>query len=88
MLVVFEKRERLRHMGHLDLQRAMHRALRRSGLPIKYSQGVHPHGLVSFDWALSVGVPSRAEVMDVSLTEPVDPSACLWQLNRALPEAL
>ena len=32
MLVIFEKSERLRHIGHLDLMRAMQRALRRSGV--------------------------------------------------------
>ena len=34
MLATFEKTERLRHIGHLDIMRAMQRALRRSGLPV------------------------------------------------------
>lgn len=36
-MAVFEKGIRLRHIGHLDIQRAMMRALRRSGLPVAYS---------------------------------------------------
>ena len=36
MMAVFEKGQRLRHIGHLDIQRAMQRALRRSGLPVAY----------------------------------------------------
>ena len=32
MLAVFRKGERLRHIGHLDIMRAMQRALRRSGV--------------------------------------------------------
>lgn len=42
MMVVFEKGETLRYIGHLDLMRAMQRALRRSGLPIRYSNGFNP----------------------------------------------
>ena len=30
-MAVFEKTPRLRHIGHLDIQRAVQRALRRSG---------------------------------------------------------
>lgn len=88
MLILFQKGERLRHMGHLDLQRTMQRALRRSGLPIRYSQGFHPHVLVSFASALSMGVPSVAEVMDVPMAEAISSADCLERLNAALPEAL
>ena len=42
-MAVFEKGIRLRHIGHLDIQRAMMRALRRSGLPVAYSNGYNPH---------------------------------------------
>ena len=48
MIVVFEKKERLRLIGHLDLMRAMQRALRRSDLPLRYSQGFNPHILLNF----------------------------------------
>ena len=43
MLAVFEKGERIRHIGHLDIQRSVQRGLRRSGLPVAYSQGFNPH---------------------------------------------
>ncbi|MBR6754287.1 MAG: TIGR03936 family radical SAM-associated protein, partial [Clostridia bacterium] len=59
MLVIFEKSERLRHIGHLDLMRAMQRALRRSGLPIAFSQGFNPHVLLNFAAPLSVGMPGK-----------------------------
>ena len=63
MMVVFEKGETLRYIGHLDLMRAMQRALRRSGLPIRYSNGFNPHIRLSFAAPLSVGVvgPARAD---------------------------
>ena len=48
MLAVFEKSERIRHIGHLDIQRSVQRGLRRSGLPVAYSNGFNPHILISF----------------------------------------
>ena len=48
MMAVFEKSERLRHIGHLDIQRAVMRALRRSGLSVSYSKGFNPHILLTF----------------------------------------
>ena len=65
--ITFEKKPRLRHIGHLDLMRAMQRALRRSGLPIAYSNGFNPHIVMSFASALSSGIPGDAELLDVSL---------------------
>ena len=65
LIVVFEKTPRLRHIGHLDLMRAMQRALRRSGLPLRYSQGFNPHILLTFAAPLSVGMPGKREIMEV-----------------------
>ena len=85
MMAVFEKGERLRHIGHLDIQRAMQRALRRSGLPVSYSQGFNPHILVTFASALSTGAAGRRELMDVTLDREVAPEAFLSAMNAALP---
>lgn len=85
MMAVFEKGERLRHIGHLDIQRAMQRALRRSGMPVKYSQGFNPHILVTFASALSTGAWGKKELMDVTLREDVAPEVFLKAMNDALP---
>ncbi|MBQ8654236.1 MAG: DUF2344 domain-containing protein [Clostridia bacterium] len=85
MMAVFEKSERLRHIGHLDIQRTMQRALRRSGLPVKYSQGFNPHILVTFASALSTGAIGRREIMDVTMAEDVTPEAFVSAMNGALP---
>ena len=65
IIAVFEKSVRLRHIGHLDIQRAVQRGLRRSGLPVAYSQGFNPHILVTFASALSTGACGEREIMDV-----------------------
>ena len=88
MIVVFEKGPRLRHIGHLDLMRAMQRALRRSGLPLRYSQGFNPHILVTFAAPLSVGMPGKREVMEVPIEGEMTGEAFLEKLSDALPPDL
>ena len=88
MLLQFQKGASVRHLGLLDLQRTMQRALRRSGLPISYSKGYNPHINMSFASALSVGVPGVAELLDVSLTAEVTETECLEKMNAVLPPSL
>lgn len=88
MLVVFEKKERLRHVGHLDLMRAMQRALRRSGVPIAFSQGFNPHLLLTFAAPLSVGMAGKREVMEVPLSAEISEEEFKQKLRAALPSEL
>lgn len=88
MLLAFQKAERVRHLGHLDLLRTMQRALRRSGLPVRYSQGFHPHMLTAFASALAMGASSDEEIVEVGLTAPVDEADALARMNAVLPDAL
>ena len=85
MLATFEKTERLRHIGHLDIMRAMQRALRRSGMPVSYSKGFNPHILLTFASALSVGAAGECEIMEANLDEDVTPEAFITAMNQALP---
>ena len=88
MLLQFRKGDIVRHLGLLDLQRTMQRALRRSGLPIAYSKGFSPHIVMSFASALSSGIPGDAELLDVGLTDETTEEACLTAMNRVLPPSL
>lgn len=85
MMAVFEKGERLRHIGHLDIQRAVMRALRRSGLPVSYSKGFNPHILLTFASALSTGAAGRKEIMEVQLEREVSPAEFVSAMNGAMP---
>ena len=85
MMAVFEKGERLRHIGHLDIMRSTQRALRRSGLPVSYSKGFNPHILITFASALSTGAVGRHELMDVTLDKPVKAEEFLAAMNAAMP---
>ena len=88
MLFVFRKERELRFIGHLDLQRAMQRALRRSGLPSSYSQGFNPHIILSFAAPLAVGITGEREIAEIPLMSPVSPAEFLERLGRALPPGL
>lgn len=85
MIAVFEKGERVRHIGHLDIQRAVQRGLRRSGLPVAYSNGFSPHILVTFASALSTGAWGSREIMDVTMAEKTSPEEFLSRMNAAMP---
>ena len=85
MLAVFEKGERIRHIGHLDIQRSVQRGLRRSGLPVAYSNGFNPHILITFASALSTGACGTREIMDVTMAEDVSEEEFLTEMNKAMP---
>ena len=90
MRIIYEfgKNGRLRYISHLDLQRFMMRALRRTDLPAAYSQGFNPHPLLSFASALAMGWSSDVELMDLKLTNEVAAGSALEQMRNALPPDL
>ncbi len=63
--IKFAKYGVVRYIGHLDVMRYFQKAIRRSGLPVVYSQGFSPHQLMSFALPLGVGVTSDGEYMEV-----------------------
>ncbi|MDO4732406.1 MAG: TIGR03960 family B12-binding radical SAM protein, partial [Bacillota bacterium] len=54
-------------LSHLDLLGAVEKTLRRSGLPMAYSQGFNPHMLISWGPAHPVGLYSDSEYVDLLL---------------------
>ena len=88
MLIRFGKNPRLRFISHLDLQRFLHMALNRTGLPIKYSEGFNPHPVMAFGSALALGWTSENELLDVRLSAPMGRKRCEDALRFALPEDL
>ena len=84
----FAKTGAARFISHLDLQRAFSRAVRRSGLPVKLSEGFNPHYVVSFASALALGMESTCECVEMALAEPVEPETFLLGIGKALPPGL
>src|SRR5207247_7133471 len=74
----------MRFTSHLDLMRTWERSLRRSRLPLAYSQGHHPHLKMSFGPPLPLGFRSRAEVFDLEFSQPPGVNVA-ERLNAVLP---
>jgi radical SAM-linked protein len=75
-------------LSQLELQSVFERSLRRAGVAPTFSAGYHPLPLLSFGWALPVGVESRAEWFAVFLRTPLSPETFARLLAPALPEGL
>lgn len=70
--VCFTKLGNLKYISHLDLQRAIHRTLVRSGLPIAYSEGFNPHPRLNIALPLSIYQEGERELFDFRTVEEVD----------------
>ncbi|MBQ8967644.1 TIGR03936 family radical SAM-associated protein [Ruminococcus sp.] len=86
--IVYEKCGRAKYISHLDLMRAMQRAIKRSKLPIWYTQGFNPHIYLMFPLTLSLGFESKVEVMDISLLEDMDNDEVVRALDAQMPEGM
>lgn len=84
----FEKSGRAVFISHLDLVRTMQRAVKRSKLPVWYTQGFNPRIYLNFPLALSLGVVGKKEYMDFTVTEEVDPEKAREALDNSMPEGL
>lgn len=83
-----EKGDAARFISHLDLVRAIERALRRSGLPVAYSEGYNPHPKLTFTAPLPLGATSVAEYMEIVLSEDIAPEEFASRLSAQLPLGL
>ena len=79
---VYEKVGAAAFLSHLDVIRALPRAFRRLALPLYYSQGFHPKPDMTFGPALSLGVASLCEVVDLKIAADLDPVDLLDELTN------
>ncbi len=78
----FTKTGAIALLGHLDLIREVPRVIRRAGIKTAYTEGFHPKPDMSFGPALSLGVASLDEYIDVKLLD-APPAEELVQLLAA-----
>lgn len=86
--VRFEKRGELKAISHLDLMRAFERALRRTDLPLRMSEGYNPRPRISFPVPLGVGIEGLDEVMEFDLDQWVFPAEIEQRIREELPAGL
>lgn len=86
--IKFAKKQDMRFISHLDLQRLFSRALRRAGLPVALSAGFSPRPKISFKRALALGQESDDEEVHIVFKERIEPEVFKDMLQRQLPDGI
>lgn len=81
----FSKMGEAKYISHLDLYRFMLKAVKRTGLPVWYTEGFNPHIYINFALPLSLGQCGENEIMDIRLTGDVPFEEIKEKLNNVLP---
>lgn len=86
--IMFSKTGRAKYVSHLDLVRAMTRAVRRANIPLWYTEGFNRHPYLTFAAPLSLGYEGLRETMDIRMAEDFPYNELVKRLNDVLPEGL
>lgn len=81
--VYFDKFGEMKFISHLDLLRFFDRLLKKSQIPVKYSQGFHPRPKMSFGSPVSLGTEAYDELMDFELESPMSNEEVFERLNSS-----
>ncbi len=84
----FSRKGPVRYIGHLDMLRYFQKAVMRSGLPARYSEGFHPHQIMSFAYPLGVSMETEGDYMDLDMTEELPEEEMLMRLNAVMNEGI
>jgi radical SAM family uncharacterized protein/radical SAM-linked protein len=84
----YAKERELRFLSHLDILRAVTRAVTASGLAVAFSHGFNPHPKISFGPSLPVGTTGEAEIFDIQLVQPSSAEEVRKRLSLGLPVGL
>jgi len=87
-MVTFAKEEPARYLAHLDISRALQRALRRAGLPVAYSQGYHQRPRMTIARPLPLGVTGEGELCAIDLHRKCSSLEFARALHPQLPAGL
>ena len=79
----FDKFGEMKFISHLDLLRFFDRLLKKSQIPVKYSQGFHPRPKMSFGSPISLGTEAYNELMDFELETPMSNEEVFDRLNSS-----
>ena len=86
--LIFSKTGSARFLSHLELVNAVTRALRRSNIAIKYTEGFHPKPKLSFYEALPVGLQSLQETMVITVHVSQDATEILDVLQPLMCDGI
>ena len=63
--IYFKKLGRMKFVSHLDMTRIMARLIKKSGIPVWYTEGFNRHIYMNFASPLSLGFESEYEIVDI-----------------------
>ncbi len=86
--ITFATERTLAYVSVLDLGRIWERALRRAGVPLRYSQGFHPRPKMQIALPLPTGCGGEAEWIDIWLEVPWSPERVQEALTGKTPRDL
>ncbi|MCM1545253.1 MAG: TIGR03936 family radical SAM-associated protein [Ruminococcus sp.] len=84
----FNKIGMSRYISHLDLMRTMTRAIRRSKIPLWYTEGFNPHPYMTFSLPLSLGMESVCESMDIRIEGDITNDEIFDALGKVMPDGV
>ena len=85
--VYFKKKDRLKFVSHLDMNRFMTRILNLSKIPLWYTEGFNPHPYLTFLLPLSLGFESDCEIMEIRIIDDTfSNEAVKFALQKVSPE--
>ncbi|MDR0221982.1 MAG: TIGR03936 family radical SAM-associated protein [Oscillospiraceae bacterium] len=85
--VFFSKTGRAKYISHLDLYRAMTRAVKRAALPVWLTEGFNPRVYMTFALPLALGIEGANESFDMRLTRELPFREIAERLDFALKGA-
>ena len=59
----------MKFVSHLDMTRVMSRLIKKSGIPVWYTEGFNRHIYMNFALPLSLGFESNCEIVDIKLED-------------------
>ncbi len=86
--IKFSRLGPVRYLGHLDMLRYFQKAVMRSGIEAKYSEGFHPHQLMSFAYPLGVGMETLGDYMDLEMNGTESGDEIKERLNAVMHEGI
>lgn len=87
--VFYKKQGALRFVSHLDMNRFMPRLIRRTNIPVWYTEGFNSHIYINFALPLSLGFESEYEAMDFKVTDDSFTNQMVFEeLSAVCPEHL
>lgn len=79
----------LRYISHLDMNRVFSRLIRRTDIPVWYTEGFNPHVKLNFALPLSLGFESTSEMVDIRIDDDSYPcESVLSELRLVMPDGL